>query len=169
MSRYARRVRLGWCVTWCMGWLLGVAIAAQAMPAQVIIIRHAEKYEDREKIHLNPQGHTRARALAQFFQTDQRVLEHGVVSAIVAQGPSLTKKSVRCEETVEPLACALGQSLIRRFAYGQVKELVEWLRASREWDSKSGTDLRGAHGHCAHCQGHGSAEREATGMAPRDL
>ncbi len=109
MSRCLKWTKLGWCVALCIGWLLGVAISAQAVPAQVMIIRHAEKYEDRQKIHLNPQGHTRARALAQFFQTDPRVLEHGVVSAIVAQSPSLQKKSVRCEETVEPLAHALGQ------------------------------------------------------------
>jgi len=120
-----------------MGWLLEFAITAQAMPAQVMIIRHAEKFEDRHKIHLNPRGHTRAKALAQFFQTDPRVLEHGVAAAIIAQRPSQQKRSVRCEDTIEPLAKALGQTVINRFAYGQVTELAEWLRSSREWDSKS--------------------------------
>jgi phosphohistidine phosphatase SixA len=137
MSRCLKWTKLGWCVVWCMAWLFGVAVSAQALPAQVMIIRHAEKYEDRQRINLNPQGYTRAKALAQFFQTDPRVLQHGVVSAIIAQRPSQHKKSVRCEETVEPLAQALGQKVINRFAYGEVTELVEWLRASREWDSKS--------------------------------
>jgi phosphohistidine phosphatase SixA len=120
-----------------MGWLLWVAITAQAMPAQVMIIRHAEKFEDRHKIHLNARGHTRAKALAQFFQSDPRVLEYGVVAAIIAQRPSRHKSSVRCEETIQPLAQALGQEVISRFAYGEITELVEWLRATREWDSKS--------------------------------
>ena len=137
MSVREKWIRAGWLIIMCMGWLLEGAITAQAMPAQVMIIRHAEKFEDRHKIHLNPPGHTRAKALAQFFQTDPRVLEHGVVAAIIAQRPSQQKRSARCEETVEPLAQALGQQVINRFAYGEVTELAEWLRAGREWDSKS--------------------------------
>jgi len=130
-------MRLGLLITMCMGWLLAVAITVQAMPAQVIIIRHAEKFEDRQKIHLNPHGLTRAKALAQFFQSDPRVLQYGVVAAIIAQRPSQKKRAVRCEETVEPLAQALGHKVLNRFAYGEVTELTEWLRASREWDAKS--------------------------------
>lgn len=137
MSRCQKWMKLGWCITLCMGWLLGVAISVRAMPSQVMIIRHAEKFEDRHKIHLNPRGHTRARALAQFFQSDPRVLKYGVAAAIIAQRPSQHKRSVRCEETVEPLAQALGQTVINCFSYGEVTELAEWLRASREWDSKS--------------------------------
>ncbi len=30
-----------------------------------------------------------------------------------------------------------GSNVINRFTYGEVNELVEWVRASREWDSKS--------------------------------
>lgn len=137
MSNRQRWLRLGWGITLCVGWLLGAAITVQAMPAQVMIIRHAEKSEDVKKIHLNPQGQTRAKALAQFFQTDQRVLQYGVVAAIVAQRPTEARKAVRCEETVEPLAQALGQKVIDRFAKGEVTQLAEWLRASREWDAKS--------------------------------
>jgi hypothetical protein len=137
MSTRQTLLKLAWCVTLCLGWLLAVAIAVQAMPAQVMIIRHAEKFEDRQKIHLNPQGQTRAKALAQFFQSDPRVMEYGVPAAIIAQKPSQKKKSVRCEETVEPLAQALSRQVINRFAYGEVAELAEWLRASSEWDAKS--------------------------------
>lgn len=137
MARRKNCMKLWWCIALCMGWLVGGAVTAQAMPAQVMIIRHAEKFEDRNKIHLNPRGHTRAKALAQSFQSDPRLLEYGVVSAIVAQRPSARKRSARCEETVGPLAHALGQTAINRFAYGEAKELAEWLRTSREWDSKS--------------------------------
>ena len=137
MPGYKKLMMLGWCVTLCIGWLLGAAITVQAMPAQVMIIRHAEKFEDRQKIHLNPRGHTRAKALAQFFQSDPRVLEYGLPASIIAQRPSQHKRSVRCEETVEPLAQAVGQKVINNFAYGEVTELVEWLRASRNWDSGS--------------------------------
>ncbi len=89
------------------------------------------------KSTLIPAGQTRAMALAQFFQADPRVLQYGAPAAIIAQRPSSDKKSVRCEETIEPLAQALGKKVINRFAYGEVTELVEWLRASEEWNSKS--------------------------------
>ncbi len=137
MSNWQKWLKLGWFITMCMGWLLGAAITVQAMPGQVMIIRHAEKFEDRHRIHLNPHGLTRAKALAQLFQTDPRVMQYGVAAAIIAERPSQQKKSVRCEETVEPLAQALGQKVINRFAYGEVAEMAEWLRASREWDAKS--------------------------------
>jgi len=125
------------CIALFLGLFWQLAVTAQAMPAQVMIIRHAEKFEDRNNIHLNPRGLTRAKALSQFFQSDPRVLEYGLPAAIIAQRPSSLKKSVRCEETVEPLAHALGQPIINRFAYGEVAALAEWLRVSREWDNKS--------------------------------
>jgi hypothetical protein len=130
-------MKVGWAAILCLGWLLHVAAVAQAMPAQVMIIRHAEKYEDRQKIHLNPRGLTRAKALAQFFQTEPRVLRYGPPAAIIAESPSQKKKSVRCEETVAPLAEALGKKVINRFTYDDVPQLLEWLRASEEWKSNS--------------------------------
>jgi len=137
MSKENPWVTPAWIIPLFMMWFLGVAVAVQAMPAQVIIIRHAEKYEDIERIHLNPRGLTRAMALVQFFRSDPRVLEYGPPAAIIAQRPSKKKKSVRCQETVAPLARATGKEVISRFAYGQVAELVNCLRANREWDSKS--------------------------------
>ena len=64
-------------------------------------------------------------------------MEYGLPAAIIAQKPSERKKSVRCEETVEPLAQALKQEIVNRFAYGEVTELAAWLRDSSEWNSKS--------------------------------
>lgn len=137
MARPKGSIEQFFLITLCMLFLFLSHTLAAAMPAQVMIIRHAEKFEDRQKISLNPRGKTRAAALSQFFQHDPRVLKHGVVSAIIAQRPNQKKKSVRCEETVEPLSKALGQEVINRFAYGEVKELVEWLKSTKEWDSKS--------------------------------
>jgi phosphohistidine phosphatase SixA len=137
MSKEKPWLKKAYIIPLFMVWFLAVAVAVQAMPAQVIIIRHAEKYEDRNRIHLNPRGLTRARALAQFFQSDPRVREYGLPAAIIAQRPSKKKKSVRCQETVAPLARATGQQVITRFAYGEVTELVNWLRTTRKWGSKS--------------------------------
>lgn len=137
MSKEKPWLKQAWIIPLLMVWHLGAAVAVQAMPAQVMIIRHAEKYEDRNRIHLNPRGLTRARALAQFFQSDPRVREYGLPAAIIAQRPSKKKKSVRCQETVAPLAKATGQKVITRFAYNEVTELINYLRASREWGSRS--------------------------------
>lgn len=137
MSVFQHWVKMGFCNILCLCWLLGFAGSVHTMPAQVMIIRHAEKFEDFQKIHLSPRGLTRANALTQFFQTDPRVLKHGVPAAIIAQQPSKHKKSVRCEETVEPLAQALGQKVIDGFAYGMVHELAEYLRMCQEWNFKS--------------------------------
>lgn len=120
-----------------IGLLLGWMASAQAMPAQVIIIRHAEKYEAPHQIHLSPKGRTRALGLAELFQSDPRILEFGRPVAIIAQSPTAKKPSLRCLETVEPLASALGLPVISRFTYGQAGELVQWLKEQRQYDGKA--------------------------------
>jgi hypothetical protein len=111
--------------------------ASQAMPAQVILIRHAEKYEDRAKINLTPRGLTRALALSEFFRADPRVVEFGPPAAIIAQAPTEKKKSVRPLETVEPLSQALGLTVIYQFTYGQADVTVNWLKDQRQYDGKN--------------------------------
>ena len=93
-----------------LGLMFGWAAWAQAMPAQVVIIRHAEKYEDPGQIHLSPKGRTRALALAELFQSEPRVLEFGRPAAIIAQSPTGKKPSRRCLETVAPLAFPLMET-----------------------------------------------------------
>ncbi len=120
-----------------LGLMFGWAAWAQAMPAQVMIIRHAEKYEDRHQIHLSPMGRTRALALVQFFQSDPRVLEFGQPVGIIAQSPSPKKATRRCLETVTPLAAALGLPVVSQFTYGQAEEMVRWLKEQRQYDGKA--------------------------------
>lgn len=117
--------------------VFGWVACVQAMPAQVIIIRHAEKYEDPRQIHLSPKGRTRALALAEFFQSDPRVLQFGRPAAIIAQSPTPKKLSQRSLETVAPLAQALSLPVISQFTYGQSKEMVQWLTGQRQYDGKT--------------------------------
>jgi hypothetical protein len=137
MLTVVKRVR--WAQVIAAGIALTIAWTMQvlAMPSQVIIIRHAEKYEDRNNTHLTPKGLTRAHALVEFFRSDPRVIEYGPPAAIIAQSATEKKPAVRCEETVTPLAKSLGMDLITCFTYGQVTELVNWLRSSKGWDGKS--------------------------------
>lgn len=117
--------------------LVFLTAPAQAMPAQVIIIRHADKFEDRHKIHLSPKGLIRAKALSQFFQADPRVLEFARPAAIIAMSPTAEHRSVRSLETVQPLAKDLGLKVVSRFTYGQPVEMVNWLKAQRDFDGKT--------------------------------
>jgi hypothetical protein len=126
-------LRLGIAMALLGGWAAG----AHAMPAQVIVIRHAEKYEDPRQLHLSPKGRTRALALVELFQSDPRVLEFGRPAAIIAQSPTAQKPAPRCLETVEPLAAALGLPMITQFTYGQAEPLVQWLKGQRQYDGKA--------------------------------
>ncbi len=117
--------------------LVSWTAAVQSMPAQVIIIRHADKYDDRHKIHLTPKGRIRAKALSQFFQSDPRAREFGAPAAIIAMSPTEAHRSVRSLETVQLLAQDLGLEVVSRFTYGQQAEMVNWLKSLKEYDGKT--------------------------------
>lgn len=82
------------------------AAADAAGPAQVIIIRHAEKPVVGN--NLSPRGEERAKALVGFFKTNPAVTQFGTPVAIYAMQPKADGKDVRPLETVEPLAQSLG-------------------------------------------------------------
>ncbi len=77
-----------------------------AGPAQVIIIRHAEK--PAEGNDLSPRGEERAQALVGFFERNPAVTQFGPPAAIYAMTPKADGHDVRPLETVEPLAQSLG-------------------------------------------------------------
>jgi hypothetical protein len=74
-------------------------------PAQVILIRHAEKPPEGEE--LSERGKERAWALAPFFQGRPEVLRFGTPVAIYGQRPKKSTSSVRPVDPVPPLADAL--------------------------------------------------------------
>ncbi|HVC09096.1 MAG TPA: histidine phosphatase family protein [Elusimicrobiota bacterium] len=82
------------------------ASADAAGPAQVIIIRHAEKPAVGN--NLSPRGEERAKALVGFFKTNPAVAQFGTPAAIYAMTPKADGKDARPLETVEPLANSLG-------------------------------------------------------------
>jgi hypothetical protein len=73
----------------------------------------------------------------EFFQSDPRLLKLGLPEVIIAQSPSQKNHSQRSLETVAPLAKALGLPIISRFTFGQVQEMVQWLKSQREYDGKT--------------------------------
>jgi hypothetical protein len=76
-------------------------------PAQIILIRHAEKPADQEDPHLSRAGVTRAARLASFITTDPTMTRFGVPVAVFATRTTKRGNGQRTQETVAPLARAL--------------------------------------------------------------
>lgn len=121
-------------------------------PAQVLIIRHAEKpkeadkpKEDEHLVHLSEYGDARAKALVGLFTTDPRFLEYGTPVAIYAQAvrkdPTSSQldptSSRRPIETVEPLAKKLGLKLIDTYLRDSYKDMVDEIKNNTMYNGKS--------------------------------
>ena len=80
---------------------------AGAAPAEILVIRHAEKISDSEP-GLSPKGFQRANALVDLFKKDPRLLDYGTPVAIFAGTAKHSDGSIRPLQTIQPLAKALG-------------------------------------------------------------
>jgi hypothetical protein len=106
---------------------------ARSAPAQVIIIRHAEKPPTGDD--LNAKGRQRAAALVPYFLEAPEVLEYKTPVAIYAQKSTDSHKSRRPVDTIKGLAKALNQELIqypREDALVMVKDIM----AKPEYEGK---------------------------------
>lgn len=113
--------------------LLGAGTAFAA-PAQIILIRHAEKPE--QGAELNAQGLKRAEALVDFFRSEPAVTRYGTPAAIYAAAPKNEDSSVRSIQTVAPLARALGLRIDTRFTRGQTRKLVKAIMENPAYDGR---------------------------------
>jgi hypothetical protein len=109
------------------------AALARGGPAQVIIIRHAEKPD--EGHDLSRKGRERAAALVPYFLETPEVLEHGTPVAIYAQKSTEKNRSKRPVRTVKGLAKALKQEVIER-AHEDYPDMVKEILGKREYDGK---------------------------------
>jgi len=78
--------------------------AAFSEPAQIILIRHAEKPEDTNAVHLSKEGEKRAKELVSFLTTDPALTKFGLPVALYATHPTKHGHGVRTVETLTPLA-----------------------------------------------------------------
>jgi hypothetical protein len=77
-------------------------------PAQIILIRHADKPADPEDPHLSQAGVQRAERLVSFITTDPAMTRFGLPVAVFATRTTKDNNGQRTQETVAPLARALG-------------------------------------------------------------
>jgi hypothetical protein len=80
-------------------------------PAQIILIRHAEKPADPENVHLSKAGVKRAERLVTFITTDPMMTRFGAPVAVFATRTTAHDDGQRTQETLAPLARALKLSV----------------------------------------------------------
>lgn len=118
-----------------------------ALPKQVIIIRHAEKYEPNGLYpgQLNPQGLRRAGALASFFTlsdpltTNVVLFDNGPPTMLFAARPvdDGSNNTIRCIQTISTLAEALRTPIHAGFGYHQEQELANFILNSNACDNQN--------------------------------
>ncbi len=121
-------VRCGCVALVCLIWV-GRVVAA---PAEVIIIRHAEK--PAEGPELNLRGQERAAALVPYFLGTPEVLEHQTPVAIYAQAVKKASSSRRAIETVKPLADTLKLHVIDKFTREEFQAMVNEILSKPEYE-----------------------------------
>src|SRR3989454_4116142 len=82
----------------CM--LLAGVPSVLAQPAEIILLRHAEKPPDESNVHLSTTGKERARALVQFFTNTPALTPNGLPVALFAARPLSRSHSRRPAETL---------------------------------------------------------------------
>ena len=119
---------------------ISVVSPAHAVPAEILIIRHAEKppgTTNEQGQNLGERGYERARALVSMFSTDSRFLTHGTPAAIYAGSPKLPTGSLRPLETIEPTATALGLSVITKFGAKRMTDAAEDILQTPGYEGKT--------------------------------
>ncbi len=92
-------------------------------PAQIILLRHAEKPSQGPE--LSQEGFRRAHALTLLFSTNETILKFGIPVAIYAAAPHRPGSSIRSIQTMIPLATSLNLKLNQQFTKAQSREMVK--------------------------------------------
>jgi hypothetical protein len=116
-----------------------------AQPAQIILLRHAEKPEDPNDPHLSPAGVKRADRLVSFIISDPVMSKFGLPVAVFATQTTKHDNGQRTQETVAPLArelklpvqtpflskdyAALAKQILANPAYSGKTVLICWTHA----------------------------------------
>lgn len=108
-----------------------------ARPAQIILLRHAEKPPDDADVHLSERGFERAQALVPFLTTNAVFRTNGLPAALFA--PKFTRRghSRRPYETLEPLASHLKLPIQTPYGTEDYRPLARRLLADPACDGKT--------------------------------
>lgn len=108
---------------------------AFATPAQIVIIRHAEKPASGDEV--DQQGCERAYSLPPFFETNAIVNQFGTPVAIFAAQPDHAGSSLRPVETIAPTAQALGLEIQDPATKLNYPSVVQPIMSNPSYDGKT--------------------------------
>ena len=126
-----------WKLPWLVVLALSIVVSGSARPAQVILLRHAEKPDDEFDLQLTERGRERARALVSFFTTAPALTNTGLPSLLFATKMTRTGKSQRPRETLEPLAAQLKLTIQTPYLAADYRALAHHVLTSPECDGKT--------------------------------
>lgn len=107
-----------------------------AMPAQVVILRHAEKPSGEEGTELNAKGFKRAKALVGFFKRNPEINQFGSPVAIYSMAPKDANGSIRSIQTMIPLSEALGLEINQKFPKKKYALMVKEIITSPQYEGQ---------------------------------
>ena len=111
-------------------------LVASGQPAQVIVLRHAEKPDDPAAEHLSPRGEERARALAQFLGKGSSLTSNVPIAALYANRVTKHARGQRPGETLAPLATQLGLEVRTPYDADRYDALARDLLADASYGGK---------------------------------
>jgi len=129
MFRFLRHGLLALC--------LFVPQASWAKPAEIILLRHAEKPDHDQDPNLSPRGVQRSLALPALFSTRSEATNHGAPAAIFAARPVAHAPSRRCLQTIEPTAREFHLSVQTPYPATQFAQLAKELMTDRAYDGRT--------------------------------
>ena len=106
-------------------------------PAQIILIRHAEKPADEDNPHLSAKGVQRAKQLVAFLTTYPAMTKFGPPVAIYATETTKHDDGVRTQETMAPLAKALRLPVQTPYLSKNYASLAEAILANGAYAGKT--------------------------------
>jgi phosphohistidine phosphatase SixA len=111
--------------------------APAARPSQIILVRHADKPLDAADPHLSPDGVARAKRLATFLSTDPSMIKYGSPVAIFATQTTKHDDGQRTQETMAPLARALGIQVQTPYLGKEYGALARMILSSSQYGGKT--------------------------------
>ncbi len=120
---------------WCAISLSILSVSLWAMPAQVMLIRHAET-ESIDSQNLSKSGYIRAASLVPLFMKEPYITHLQTPAGIYAQCPNKAHPSQWSIQTVKPLANALGVPLNAKFDDLHYDKMVRDIRLNPLYDGK---------------------------------
>jgi len=106
-------------------------------PAQIILIRHADKPSDPKNPHLSKAGVRRADQLVSFIRTDPAMTRFGLPVAVFATKTTRDGNGQRTQETVAPLGRALGLPVQTPFLGKEYAAIAKLVLGNREYAGKN--------------------------------